>query len=134
MPLDLFASALGIRGLQGNASLQFENIELQDGIPVRLDGVVDVANLVVPALNRGSIGGYRVEFFTTDDGVSGSVEDTDGVVDIAGSLTLRSDRSYQFIAKIMAKPTAPAALRNQMRMLPPANERGQQELRIEGSL
>jgi hypothetical protein len=134
MPLELFASALGIRGLQGNASLQFENVELRDGVPVRLDGVVDVADLVVPTLNRGTIGGYRAEFFTTADGISGSVEDTDGVVDIAGSLTLRSDRSYQFIAKVMAKPGTPAPVRNQMRLLPPANERGQQELRIEGSL
>ncbi|NIO14088.1 MAG: hypothetical protein GTO31_09455, partial [Xanthomonadales bacterium] len=75
-----------------------------------------VADLVVPPLNRGPIGGYRAEFFTTDDGISASVEDTDGVVDIAGSLTLRSDRSYQFIAKVMAKPGTPAAVRNQMRL------------------
>lgn len=134
LPLDLFESSLGIRGLQGNASLQLEHVELRDGVPVRLDGVIEVADLVIAPLNRGTIGGYRAEFFTTDDGISGSIEDTDGLVDIAGSLTLRSDRSYQFIAKVMAKPNTPTAVRNQMRLLPPANERGQQELRIEGSL
>ena len=134
MPLEIFGASLGIRGLEGSASLQLDHVELRDGVPVRLDGVVDVADLVVPALNRGTIGGYRAEFFTTDDGISGSIEDTDGVVDIAGSLLLRGDRSYQFIAKVMAKPGTPAPVRNQMRLLPPANERGQQELRIEGSL
>ena len=69
-----------------------------------------------------------------NDGIGASVEDTDGVVDIAGSLQINSDRSYRFIAQVVAKSEAPERLKTQMQYLPPANDRGQQELRIEGSL
>jgi len=134
LPLNLFAQPLGMRGLQGNASLQFDRIEFQNDLPVEADGTLEVSSLLAPRIAREPIGGYRIEFFSQDDGIGASVEDTDGVVDIAGSLQINSDRSYQFIAQVVAKPQAPARLRTQMQYLPPANERGQQELRIEGSL
>ncbi len=132
--LQAFSDALQVRGLRGNASLQFERIRVQDNLPVAADGFVEVRDLLVPRISREPIGGYRVEFFTQDDGISASVEDTDGVVDIAGSLQVNADRTYQFLAQVVAKPEAPQRLKTQMQYLPPANDRGQQELRIEGSL
>ena len=134
LPLQAFAGVLNLPGLSGNSSLQFEQIELSDGKPVKLDGVLDIANLVAPRITRGSIGGYRVEFFSESDGVSASVEDTDGVIDIAGSLQLKSDGSYQLLAQIIAKASTPADLRRQIERLPPVDDRGRRELRIEGSL
>lgn len=134
LPLQMFAKPFNIRGLQGNASLQFERIRVRDGLPVAADGKVQVNNLIAPRLSRDSIGGYSAEFFTQDDGISASVEDTDGVIDLAGSLQVNSDRSYQFLGQVVAKPATPASLQQQMQFLGPANERGQRELRIEGSL
>lgn len=134
LPLQLFAEILNVPGLSGNCSLQLEQIELLDGMPVQLDGVLDIANLVAPRVNRGSIGGYRVEFFTEADGISGSVEDTDGVIDIAGSLRLKSDGSYQLLAQIIAKSSTPADLARRLERLPATDDRGRRELRIEGSL
>lgn len=134
LPLALFASVLNMPGLNGSASLQFEHLELRDGMPIALDGTLEIANLVVPAVNRNSIGGYRVEFFSQADGVSASVEDTDGLLDIAGNLELQADRSYRFLAQIIAKPGAPADLRRRIERLPAINDRGQRELRVEGSL
>lgn len=134
LPLRMFQRTLNVGGLRGNASLQLERIELVDGMPVELDGSLDIADLVVPVVNGGSIGGYRVEFFTGADGISASLEDTDGVLDIAGSLQLNSDRSYQLLAQVVAKATAPVALRGRIDRLPAANDRGQREFRVEGSL
>jgi general secretion pathway protein N len=134
LPLRMFENALNVPGLRGNASLQLERIKLLDGMPVELDGSLDIAELIVPVVNRGSIGGYRVEFFTAADGITASLEDTDGVLDIAGSLQLKSDRSYQLLAQVAAKVTAPTVLRNRIERLPAANDRGQRELRVEGSL
>lgn len=132
LPLDMFAEALNIRGLAGNASLQFERIQLRDGVPVAATGNVQISNLVAPRLSRDSIGGYRAEFFTQNNGVSASIEDTDGLADIAGSLQVNNDGSYQFVAQVVAKPGAPATLHQQVQRLGPANERGQRELRAEG--
>jgi len=134
LPLSMFEKALNVPGLRGNSSLQFERLKLRDGMPVELDGTLDIAGLVVPVVNGGSIGGYRIEFFTAADGISASLEDTDGVLDIAGSLQLKSDRSYQLLAQVAPKATAPAVLRSRVERLPAANDRGQRELRVEGSL
>ena len=133
LPLQLLAGPLNMRGLQGSASFQFERIALKGDLPVAADGSLEVRGLLAPRISREPIGGYRVEFFSEDDGIGASVEDTDGVVDIAGSLKINSDRAYRFIAQVIAKPDAPDRLKTQMQYLPPANDRGQQELRIEGN-
>ena len=134
LPLAMFADALRVRGLSGNASVQFERIKLRDGTPVAADGTVQIDNLVAPRLSRESIGGYRAEFSTQSAAITASVEDTDGLVDLAGSFRLNEDRSYEFLGQVVAKPGAPATLQRQFQYLGPANNRGQRELRIEGSL
>lgn len=134
LPLQVLASVLNLPGLQGNASLQLQRLQVRDGVPVELDGTVDIDGLLIPAVNRTPIGGYRAEFFTQSDGISGSVEDTDGVVDIAGSLQLNNDRSFRFLAVVMAKPTTPRAMQDRLRTLPQADDPDKRELRIEGSL
>lgn len=134
LPLNLFSRSLNISGLKGDASLQFERIEVIEGLPVAADGTVRVNGLVAPRLSRESIGGYEAEFFTQNNGIAATVEDTDGIVDLAGSLQVREDRSYQFLGKIAAKPGAPAGLKRQLEYLGSADDRGQRELRLEGML
>ena len=134
LPLAPLAGPLRITGLQGNASLQFERITIEQQVPVEADGALEVSGLLLPRITRAPIGGYRAEFFTQESGIGASIEDTDGAVDIAGSLQLNRDGSYQFLAQVIAKDGAPEGLRRQLQYLPPANDRGQQELRVEGSL
>jgi general secretion pathway protein N len=125
---------IGLPGLSGTANAKFPRLVLVEGLPTAAEGVVEVTNLVLPTLYRGSVGGYRAEFFTQDTGVMASVEDTDGLIDIAGSLHLATDRSYEFIAQIAPKNDTPESVRRQMQYLGSANERGQHELRLEGRL
>lgn len=134
LPLNLFSDVIGISGLQGNGSFQFDRLKIVDGMAVAADGTIELADLHVPIAGRESLGGYKVEFFTQGDGISASVEDDDGVVDLAGSLQLKADRSYEFIAEVVANSRTPEGVRRQLRFLGPANERGQQELRLEGVL
>jgi len=134
LPLALFADVIGVRGLQGSGSFKFERVQIVEGLAIVADGTMQIDNLVVPIVGRDSLGGYKAEFFTQNNGISASIEDTDGVVDLAGSLQLRTDRSYEFIAEVIAKPETPEGVRRQLRFLPPANDRGQQELRLEGIL
>ena len=133
IPLQMLEAAANVPGLRGEASLQFERLRLVAGRAVALDGTITIANLVVPMVHRGPLGGYKAEFFTQNDGIVASVEDTDGVVDLAGSLQLKPDGSYAFLGQVVAKPNTPDSLRQQMRFLGPANERGQQEIRLEGA-
>lgn len=134
LPLQVLESSFGIPGLRGTANIQFTRLVVDDGLPIKADGAIDVTDLVIPTLYRGSIGGYRAELFTQDTGVMASVEDADGVIDVAGSLRLLADRNYEFIAQIAPKNDTPESVRRQMQFLGSANDRGQHELRLEGRL
>lgn len=134
LPLDALAGALNITGLRGEASLEVERLKVREGLPIIAEGTLQLNNLVVPRISRDSIGGYRAEFFTQDSGVTASIEDTDAVVDLAGSLQVHEDRSYQFLGQVVETPETPANLKQQMKVLGSPNDRGQRELRLEGSL
>lgn len=134
LPLDAIAGLTGVPGLRGTATADIERLQLSDGLPVAADGSAEVRGLVLPLVSPQAIGGYRVEFFTQEDGVVASVEDTDGFVDIAGRLVLSLDRSYEFLGQLAPKPETPTAVADQMRFLGSPNARGQYELRLEGAL
>lgn len=133
LPLAMIAESLNILGLEGDASLQFSHIELRNGLPLEADGTLLVANLITPLTGRDSLGGYKADFYTHDSGITASIEETDGVVDLAGSLQVNRDRTFIFVGQIVATPETPAGILQQMRFLPPANDRGQHELRLEGT-
>lgn len=133
LPLGMFERAAGVQGLRGSASLQIANLRLVGGRPAALDGSIDVANLVVPLLARASLGGFRIDFFTQGDHVVASVEDTDGVVDLAGSLQVNRDKSYSFRGVVIAKSNTPDGLRQRIQYLPQTDQPGQHELALDGS-
>jgi general secretion pathway protein N len=134
LPLSEFAAVARVPGLAGNASIQFQELEVRDGLPVVAVGTLTVADLVAPMVDASPIGGYRAEFFTDDNAVVASVEDVNGVFDLAGSLTISSDRNYQFVGKVASTDKTSEKLRKQLRFLGSANERGQHDIRLEGQL
>jgi general secretion pathway protein N len=133
LPLQMLAKPAGVAGLRGNLSVQIDRLELVAGRPAALDGTADVAGLVVPMVSRTSLGGYHAEFFTENNGIVASIEDTDGVVDLAGSLQLNQDKSYSFVGQVVAKADTPASLKQRMQILPRTDRPGQHELRLDGS-
>lgn len=134
LSLQALQETIGMPGLSGMATIQFERLVFDNGIPIAADGTLQVADLRAPMIYRAAIGGFRADFFTQDTGVMASVEDTDAILDLAGSLSLSADRTYQFLAQIAPKADTPDQLREQMRFLGSANDRGQYELRLEGQL
>jgi general secretion pathway protein N len=134
LSLQALQHIVGMPGLDGAVSLQFERLEFENTLPVAADGVLEVANLRAPMVHRSTLGGFRAEFFTQDTGIVGSVEDVDAVIDLAGSLSLGSDRSYQFIGQVAPTASTPSELRDQMRFLGTPNERGNYQVRLEGQL
>ncbi|MEM8817564.1 MAG: type II secretion system protein N [Pseudomonadota bacterium] len=133
--LAAFANALQMQGLSGSTNIRFEQLHIEDGLPVAATGTVEVADLLAPTIHRQiPLGGYRAEFVTEENGIAASIEDTDGVFDLAGRLNVDSNRSYRFLAKLAAKPSAAEALTNQLRFLGTPDSSGQYELRLEGQL
>ena len=134
LSLQSLGPSIGLPGLRGTASLQLDNLLLADGRPETAAGVLAVSGLILPPVVPTPIGGYRAEFSGHDSEIIASVEDTDGVVDLAGRFSLSPEWDYLFTGLVAAKPTTPIALREQMAILGPANERSQYEFRLEGRL
>ena len=109
LPLNLFAAAAGVNGLQGSASLTFAGVKIVAGLATVADGDIQVENLVVPLISGDSLGAYSAVFSTQDDGILAVVDDkTDGVVNLVdGTLHIKNNRSFAFVAQIVAKPAAP---------------------------
>lgn len=134
LPLSMVATAVRTPGLDGNASAQFDSVTFSQGLPVSARGTVRVANLMLPPVYPGTLGGYALDFVDAESGIVASIEDVDGIVDVAGTLNLRPDSSYQLLAQVAVLPTTPADLAERMRFMPRGNAEGQYEIRLEGSL
>lgn len=134
LPLEAIQSIPPLRGTRGMLSLEFAQLEVSDGLPVVADGYLEIAGLSNPMLHREPIGGFRAEFFSEESGIAASIEDTAAVIDLAGSLQLSEDGTYQFLAQLSPIDSTPPAIREQLRFLGSANDRGQHELRLEGKL
>lgn len=134
LPLQMFAEALNMPGLSGNASLEFGRLLVNNGLLAEAKGTIAVADLVAPLIDPSPIGAYRMEFVNNESGVVASIEDTAGVFDLAGSLGIHADGRYEFSGLVAANDRTPEKLRGQLRFLGSPNERGQHEIRLEGSL
>lgn len=134
LSLDSLQQFVRMPGLGGSLTLRLDRLDLENGLPVAAEGTAEIANLRAPLVHRGSMGGFRAEFLTGDTGIVASIEDTDASIDLAGSLTINADRSYQFIGKVAPTGSTPAELRKQMEYLGTPNDRGQFDVRLEGQL
>ena len=131
--LEALRGLLPLYGIDGGVRLQLERLQIDGGIPYGAEGTVEVTSLVTP-LSRSPIGSYRARLSGADDGISASLEDIDGIFDIAGSLRLDAVGNYEIRGLVMPTPEASPDIVRQLQFLGSPNERGQREFRLEGSL
>lgn len=134
LPLTSLQSISSLAGTRGSVSADFSELRISSGIPVVADGVLEISGLTLPLVSRDPLGGFRAEFFSEDSGISASIEDTNAVIDVAGSLQVSPEGAYQLLAQLTATGDTPAPIRQQLQFLGSANDRGQHELRLEGQL
>jgi hypothetical protein len=134
LPLASMSSISSLAGIRGLVSANFSEIKIESAMPVVAAGVLEISGLTLPLVSSDSLGGFKAEFSSQDSGITASIEDTDAVIDLAGSLQLSPDGSYQLRAHLTATGDTSAAIRQQLQFLGPANDRGQHELRLEGRL
>jgi len=134
LPLASLQSISSIAGIRGSVSADFSELRFASAVPVAADGVLEISGLTLPLVSPDPLGGFKAEFFSQDSGITASIEDTNAVIDLAGSLQLSPDGAYQLLAHLTATGDTPAPIRQQLQFLGPANDRGQHELRLEGQL
>ncbi len=134
LPLSSMQSISSLAGIRGSVSADFTELKIVSGMPVIADGILEISGLSLPLVSPDPLGGFRAEFFSQDSGITASIEDTNAVIDLAGSLQLSPEGSYQLLAQLTANSDTPAPIRQQLQFLGPANDRNQHELRLEGQL
>ena len=134
LPLTSMQSISSLAGVRGSVSADFSELRIASGMPVAAEGVLEISGLTLPLVSRDPLGGFKAEFFSQDSGIVASIEDTNAVIDLAGSLQIAADGSYQLLAHLTATGDTPAPIRQQLQFLGSANDRGQHELRLEGQL
>ena len=99
-------------------------------------GTVDASDLREPPPNGVAVGSYRVTF---DDAqqqpgrVVGQLRDTDGPMQVAGTITIGADRSYVIDGLVAARPTAPPSMVNQLRYLGTPDVQGRRPFSLAGT-
>jgi len=134
LALDTLADVLPLSGIEGDVSVQFEELVVENGIPVEATGTLNIANLVSRYLSPTRLGDYKAEFQSQEDGILGSVESLRGVLELAGTITLSRDRTYKFTGKVAATPAAPINIAQQLQLLGSPDAEGMRDFRIEGQL
>jgi hypothetical protein len=86
LPLTAMQSIPSLAGVRGSVSADFSELRIEAGVPVAAEGVLEISGLTLPLVSRDSLGGFKAEFFSQDSGISASIEDTNAVIDLAGSL------------------------------------------------
>ncbi len=133
--LATMADALPLSGIEGDVSLQFEELVIQGGVPVEATGTINIANLVSRYISPSPLGDYRAEFQTSGDGVLGSVQALSGVLELEGStIKLTADGEYEFAGKVLAKSAAPAAIEQNLKYLGTPDARGFRDFMFPGRL
>ncbi len=134
LPLESMQSISALAGARGSVSANFSELRIESEVPVAADGRVEISALSLPLVSRDPLGGFRADFFSQESGITASIEDTNAVIELAGSLQLSPNGAYQLLAQLAANGETPPSIREQLQFLGPANARGQHELRLEGQL
>ncbi len=108
---------LPIQGMQGLASATLAALELRDGWPTRVVGVLRLAQLQaeplmpIPNVRLVPLGDYEVRFNDSEGaGIAAEFRDTGGPLEVTGTLTLDLERRYTLDALVEARPNAPQPL------------------------
>lgn len=134
LALDTLAGVLPLTGIEGDISVQFEELIVENGVPVEATGTLNIANLVSRYLSPIRLGDYKAVFHTQEDGILGSVESIRGVLELAGTIKLSRDRTYKFTGKVAATSAAPINIAQQLQLLGSPDAQGMRDFRIEGQL
>ena len=149
LPVDSLSKTLRLSGLGGELDAHMTEILLDTGWPSRVDGRVQIkrlrvdiyyANLLgrrtgraIPPQNE-LLGGYVLTFADQrGDPLFGQIEDLDGPLEVAGTLTLNRDRSYLVEGLIGTRPGASSELGKVLGLLGPAEDGGGHRVSLEGS-
>jgi hypothetical protein len=128
--------------VRGLLSVQLEELELRQGWPVRAIGQVRLAQLQTPLLMPGGpsalvpLGNYLVTLVDTGSpALTGRFEDQGGPLEVSGSFSLTSTRTYELRGLVRPRDDAPQEIAQALQFLTGAPDSdGRRPFELTGSL
>jgi hypothetical protein len=126
--LDTIATAAGIPlvPMTGIADLDLATLALRHGVPVTMEGTLEVQGLTWKfAASPIQLGNFRAAVTTEKDTVVAKIEPMGGPVGANGSVRITpKDKTYNLDLKVQPKPEADPALRELLQQLGPPDAQG----------
>jgi general secretion pathway protein N len=139
MPLTALPPQVVPGGWTGTLNLRISSAEIANGWPTSLTGSVEVLQLTGPARSPTNLGSYKVTFPAPNAPANastlvGAIADVGGPLQIAGTLQLKSDRSYVIDGMIAPRPDAPRDVQAALQFLGAADAQGRRPFSLSGTL
>lgn len=138
VPLSALPPSVIPGGWTGTLNAKLNELAVDHGWPIRVDGSIDVVDVTGPAHKPANMGSYRVLFdpaAAAADTLQGALSDTGGgPLQIAGTVQFKSDRSYAVDAFVATRPNAPPNLAKSLEYLGPPDAEGRRQFSMAGTL
>ena len=142
----LNALPLGMpKGWQGQATGQFDAIDLQQGWPANIKGSLDLDGLVAPPPRNAPVGSFHAVFPAAEPkpslsvpqdpaNLTAQVADKDGPFSVDAQLTLSRTRNFAFEGTLLPRGQVPPAMERSLQLLGPADATGRRQFSVGGTL
>jgi general secretion pathway protein N len=123
-------------GWSGDVEAALPMLRLDHGALQVIRGTIDARNLREPPPNGVAVGSYRVTFDETTPQAGkmvGQLRDTEGPMQVAGTITIGADRSYVIDGLVATRPSAPPSMVNQLRYLGTPDVQGRRPFSLAGT-
>lgn len=138
LPLSALPAGGLPRGWMGTLNLKLADLAVEKGWPTVVNGTVEAVDLVGPPRKPANIGSYKLTFpdpaAKSTEGLAGALVDTAGPLQIAGTLLLKPDRSYQIDGLVATRPTTPRDVADALQILGPADAQGRRPFSLAGTM
>ncbi len=120
----------------GIADLKLAKLGIAHGVPVSVEGTLDVQGLTWKfAANPIPLGNFRATATTDKDVVIAKIQSTGGPIDANGEMRVTpKDKTYDLDLKVRPKPEADSALRDLLQQIGPPDPQGNFLIRQHGTL
>jgi general secretion pathway protein N len=142
----LNALPLGMpKGWQGQASGQFDAIDVQQGWPAALKGTLDLDGLVAPPPRNAPVGSFHAVFPAAQpqpslsvppdpSNLTAKVADKGGPFSVDAQLTLSRSRNFAFEGTLLPRGQVPPGMEQSLQLLGPADAAGRRQFSVGGTL
>jgi general secretion pathway protein N len=136
LPIESLPPGIVPRGWAGALRADLAELSLPAGAVPRIAGTVELRNLKAPPPQGAAIGSYRLVFDAASkqkDRLVGRVQDIEGPMQVAGTLTLGADRSYVIDGLVAPREGATQAVTETLRYLGAPDAQGRRPFSVAGT-